>query len=150
MNFTRSAHVHHLGTSAKGVRILVASENPVEAQALETWLRNERFEDIRVTSDVREIAPLYGKWPYSLLILDMHSQLISGLGILQALDQPITSTDLSVLALINPGAEQDRLAAMVAGASATVARPLQRDAVMGHIRHILMPDGFSKSNATAP
>jgi len=119
-----------------GPRILVASEHPVEALALESLLRAEHYLDVRVTTDVREISPMYVRWPFDILVLDMHSKLLDGITVLQNLTQSISSSQLSVLALINPDAEQERIAALAAGAVDTLIRPLRHEDVLPRIKQV--------------
>jgi len=123
----------------------VAIEYPVEALAVESLLRSESYHDVRVTTDLREIAPMYLRWPFHLLILDMHSKLMNGTTVMQNLTQPISSSELKVLALLNPGAEQERLAALAAGAIDTLSRPLNHESALPRIRNALAtsPVGIS-------
>lgn len=115
-------------------RILIASEYPVEALALESLLRAEHYRDVRVTTDVREIGPMYIRWPFDILILDMHSKLMDGVTVLQNLTQSISTSRLSVLALVNPDAEQERIAALAAGAVDILIRPLRHEDVLPRIK----------------
>lgn len=118
-------------------RILVAIEYPVEALAVESLLRGENYPNVRVTTDVREIALMFVRWPFHLLILDMHSKLKDSASVMQELAHPINASDLRVLALTNPGAEQERLAALAAGAIDTLSRPLDHENAMPTVRRAL-------------
>jgi len=129
----------------RGPRILVAIEHPVEALALESLLRGENYHDVRVTTDVREVAPMFVRWPFQLLILDMHSKLMDGVCVLQSLTRPIDASELGVLALIGPDAEQERLAALAAGAMNTLSKPLSHEHALAPIKRALaaVPVGVS-------
>ena len=137
MNCAQNATARTHATQGRGPRILVSIEYPVEALALESLLRSERYHDVRVTTDVREVAPMYLRWPFDLLILDMHSKLMDSATVMQNLTRPISTSELKVLALLNPGAEQERLAALSAGALDILSRPLNHENVLPRIRDAL-------------
>lgn len=128
---------HTSSPQNRGPRILVAIEYPIEALAVESLLRGENYHNVRVTTDIREIAPMFMRWPFHLLILDMHSALIDSATILQSLARPINASELSVIALTNPGAEQERLAALAAGAIETLTRPLNHENALPSIKRAL-------------
>jgi len=132
MNFAHTSANQNLGP-----RILVANEHPIEALALESLLRAEHYLDVRVTTDVREIGPMYIRWPFNILILDMHSELMDGVTVMQNLTRSISTSQLSVLALVNPDADQERIAALAAGAVDTLARPLRHEDVLPRIKRTL-------------
>jgi len=132
MNYAYSS-----ASQSSSPRILIANEHPVEALALESLLRAERYLNVRVTTDVREIAPMYVRWPFDLLIFDMHSTLINGVTMLQSLARSISTTELAVVALVNLGAEQERMAALAAGAVDTLSRPLRHEDVLPRIKRAL-------------
>ena len=81
--------------------ILIAAENPASAAALDGLLRGAGYENVRITSDGREIAALYDCWPFDALILDMHMRTISSLNVLEALSAHIASRALSVVAMLD-------------------------------------------------
>jgi len=132
-----SSPQHRAVQGQTGPRILVAIEYPVEALAVESLLRGENYHHVRVTTDVREVAPMFVRWPFHLLILDMHSKLMDSTSVMQQLTHPINASDLRVLALTNPGAEQERLAALAAGAIDTLSRPLDHENALPSIKRAL-------------
>lgn len=141
MNSDHTPPTHHgaqdQGPLDRGPRILVAIEYPVEALAVESLLRGDNYNQVRVTTDIREITPMFARWPFDLLILDMHSELMNSTTVLQDLARPIGAFEFSVLGLTNPGAEQERLAALAAGAVDTLTRPLSHENAMPCIKRAL-------------
>jgi len=125
----------------RGPRILVAIEYPIEALAVESLLRGESYTEVRVTTDIREIAPMFVRWPFHLLILDMHSEIMDSATVMQDLAHPINASGLKVLALTNPGAEQERLASLAAGAFDTLSRPLSHENALPSIKRALTVGG---------
>ncbi len=141
MNYDHSSPTNHgardLRPLNSGPRILVAIEYPVEALAVESLLRGDNYHHVRVTTDIREIARMFARWPFHLLILDMHSELMSGARVMQDLARPISASEFSVLGLTNRGAEQERLAALAAGAVDTLTRPLSHEHALPRIKQAL-------------
>lgn len=122
---------------SRNPRILVANEHPLEALAIESMLYREDYKNVRVTNDMREIMPMFDKWGFDLLIMDMHSTLIDGAEILRTLSHQIALDELSLIAITNPGHEPARLSALVAGASDTLTRPLAQTDLTPMVRRAL-------------
>lgn len=114
-------------------RILIAAEQPLEALALETMLHGAGHRDVRVTSDAREIAPLYAKWPFRLLILDMEMHSLPGLQVLASVAPFMREHGLVTLALTPPGDGSLVEQALRAGALDVINRPLRKDDVLLHV-----------------
>ncbi|MBF0247847.1 MAG: response regulator [Alphaproteobacteria bacterium] len=103
-------------------RILVADERPVSAMRLETTLISAGFRQVRSTTDVREVSPLYEKWPFGLLILDMHARAGDGVSVLRQLDPALRRGDLVALALVDGRADGLARRALDAGAAGVMTR----------------------------
>lgn len=110
--------------------VLIACEDPLEALALETILKTDGFGPVRLTTDMREVHPLYERLHFDVLIVDMNETFGDGLGLIRQFSPMISTNTLSVVALINPGAEQARMAALVAGAHTSLKRPLDRESTV--------------------
>jgi len=141
MNSDKTPPTHHGAQYQSpldhGPRILVAIEYPVEALAVESLLHGDCYNQVRVTTDIREITPMFARWPFQLLILDMHSELMNSATVMQNLARPISASELRVLGLTNRGAEQERLAALAAGAVDTLTRPLSHEHALPRIKRAL-------------
>ena len=120
--------------AAKSARILIAADAPLEALALEDILRNGGHQNVRITSDTREIMPLHEKWPFVLLLLDMGVCSLNGFDVLAQLQAPLKRRQMAVVALTHAGAE-DR--ALSAGATSVLCRPLMRAYVLLQVREAL-------------
>lgn len=118
-------------------RILVASENPLEAQALETMLRAAQYDQVRATTDLRHVPALFIKWRFRLLILDMHAALIDSTNIMTELAEPIRTGEMCVMGLINAGDENARLATLAAGAVGVLIQPLGGAQTLPKIEQVL-------------
>lgn len=127
-----------LNVAVKPARILIAAEQPLEAMALETMLRDQGAHyAVRVTSDAREIAPLLDKWPFQLLVLDMGIRSQNSLRVLDQLSAHIQRRQLAVLALTEAGDTVARDCALGVGAAAVCARPFTRMETLKTVADVL-------------
>ena len=117
--------------------ILVASDQPLEAQSMEGVLLSAGYGDVRATSDGREINKLYAKWPFTLLILDLGISSKSAFLVLSELAQPIESRKLGVLAISNEGDVDLQERAFAAGARNVFTRPFTPTEALVHVRGAL-------------
>ncbi|MCW8917014.1 MAG: response regulator [Magnetovibrio sp.] len=120
--------------SNSGPRILIAIEDPIEALALESIMRAEHYSDIRITTDTREVVPMHKHWPFQVLVLDMHSREMDGFHIIDELGHAIRRAELSIISLVNKGAEELRMLSVASGAIGTVARPILHHQAIPAIR----------------
>lgn len=141
-----------LSTAHTATRILVAADSPLEALALENTLRAAGRRDVRVTSDAREVAPLYDKWPYRLLVLDMGLRSLDGFAVLESLSAPIERRKLAVLALTGAGDKATRERALALGAADVFMRPFTRAETVMRVTGALasLPDPGASARATNP
>ncbi|MFC1674102.1 response regulator [Pseudomonadota bacterium] len=121
--------------------VLIAAEQPLEAQALESMLSSTGYLDLRTTCDVREVVPLYAKWPYEILVLDM------GLGqgmdrsmdphcvldVMASLKPSTQNHHLGILAITNEGDDRSLERALACGAADVITRPFTRAEVLMRI-----------------
>lgn len=126
-----------LTAAAPTARILIAADAPLEALALEDMLRGAGYCAVRVTSDAREIAPLLGKWPYALLVLDMNIRPLNSLAMLEYLAGHVNQHHLAVLALTDADDEVTQDRALGLGAADVLSRPLTRDETIKRVRAAL-------------
>lgn len=111
----------------KAAKILIAAEQPLEAQALDSILRGAGYRNLRTTSDGREVVPLFAKWPFEVLLLDMNLRTRASLDIMAALIAPIAEQRLTVVALTDEDNERIVERTRSAGASDVLTRPFTRD-----------------------
>lgn len=118
-------------------RILIASDQPLEALSTEGVLRSAGYADVRATSDGREINKLYAKWPFTLLILDLNMSSRSPLLVLSELAEPIKSLNLGVLALTNADDAALQQRAFAAGVLDVFARPFTQAETLARVAGVL-------------
>lgn len=114
-------------------RILIACEQPLEAQALEGVLRSAGYQHVRATSDGREISKLLEKWPFALLILDLSLSTKSAALVLSEFSEAMDARNLCVLALSNAGDLNAQAGALRAGAMDVFTRPATHADTLDHV-----------------
>lgn len=120
-------------TATNPARVLIAAETPLETLELQDMLQGGAPLSVRVTCDAREIVPLYDKWPYAVLILDMDMTSRPSLEVLRDFSSLIDAHRLAVLTLSPEQTEARIKHALRAGASHVISRPLQKEDVVLHV-----------------
>jgi len=90
----------HRGTG-RDLKILVAYDLPTRASAFEEALNANPNFIVRTTSDAREIEPLFNKWHFDILFLDMHMAHLPGSIVLAHFSRAIKAKELAVIAMCN-------------------------------------------------
>ncbi len=118
-------------------RILVATDDPIEGLDIETILRSDGYRHVRVTSDAREIALLYAKWPFAVLILDMTIRSQSCFVVIERMRSHMVEDDLAILALSASGDDLAQERALRVGAADVVSRPFTRSEILLRVGGVL-------------
>lgn len=151
MQFSGSIHMLWeklvMPTLNKAAKILIAAEQPLEAQALDSILRGAGYRDLRTTSDGREVVPLFAKWPFEVLLLDMGLRTPDSLDIMATLIAPIVDQRLTVIALTDEVDERMLRRAQRSGASDVLTRPFTRDKTLLHLTGLATGIGASAPSA---
>lgn len=125
--------------------ILVACEQPLEAQIMESLLSAAGYARVRATSDGREITRLHEKWPFDLLILDLALSSKNAFQVLSELQGTMESRRMGVLALSNVGDLEAQAQALQAGVLDVFTRPTAQATTLAFVRAAL--DDLSQVNA---
>ncbi|MDH5771817.1 MAG: response regulator [Rhodospirillaceae bacterium] len=83
------------------LKILLAHDLPTRASAFEEALNANPNFIVRTTSDAREIEPLFNKWHFDILFLDMHMAHLPGSIVLAHFSRAIKAKELAVIAMCN-------------------------------------------------
>lgn len=84
------------------LRVLIAHNEPTVALAIENALNNQSGFSARSTSDSREIRPLFNKWKYGLLFLDMDMCEKQRAEIFENFTQLIIANELFIISINEP------------------------------------------------
>ncbi|MDH5488942.1 MAG: response regulator [Rhodospirillaceae bacterium] len=86
---------------ARRLKILLAYDLPTRASAFEEALNTNPNFAVRATSDAREIEPLFNKWHFDILFLDMHMAHLPGSIVLAHFSRAIKAKELAIIAMCN-------------------------------------------------
>ena len=133
-------------------RILIADDDPADAIRLEGMLRDAGYKQVRATTDLREVADFYAKWPFDLLLIDMAGD-VDGYGVIVKLSAnmaDMTGGDADapiILALLEDSRRESQERALVAGARDFIVRPFDRPEVVSRVRNMLDLQGARRITA---
>ncbi len=125
-----AAHFHH-------ARLLVADDEDGNVEILKRILARAGFTRVETTTDSRRVAELYVQQRPDLILLDLHMPHLSGLEVMDQLNEIAEASYLPILILsadLTPEARRDALSR---GAKDFVAKPFQPDELLLRIRTLL-------------
>jgi putative two-component system response regulator len=125
-----AAHFNH-------ARILVADDEDGNVEILKRILARAGFTRVETTTDSRRVAELYVQQRPDLILLDLHMPHLSGLEVMDQLNEIAEASYLPILILsadLTPEARRDALSR---GAKDFVAKPFQQDELLLRIRTLL-------------
>ena len=123
--------------AARAARFLVVDDNPTNVLLLERILKDSGYENIRSTTDPREVAPLHKEERFDLILLDIRMPHMDGFQVMQALAEDIDEDYLPVLVLTAQTDQETRHRALELGAKDFVTKPFDRTEVLNRIRNLL-------------
>jgi len=121
----------------KHARILIIDDEPLNIDLLRRLLEKSGFTRIESTSDPRESASLYVKYRPDLILLDLHMPHLSGLEVMDQLNQIAEASYLPILVLTGDLAPEARQEALSRGAKDFVSKPFHADEILLRIRTLL-------------
>jgi putative two-component system response regulator len=126
-----------LAASFHHARILVADDEEGNVEILRRILARAGFTRVETTTDSRRVAELYVQQRPDLILLDLHMPHLSGLEVMDQLNEIAEASYLPILILsadLTPEARRDALSR---GAKDFVAKPFQQDELLLRIRTLL-------------
>ncbi len=124
--------------AAKGARVLLAEDNPINAMLARILLEREGAEVERVTSGQEAIAAL-AAGRYDLVLMDLRMPGLDGIAAAKALRAKGITTP--VVALTADAFEDDRRACLAAGMDDFLVKPLTPDTLRGALLRWTGPAG---------
>jgi two-component system sensor histidine kinase/response regulator len=112
---------------ARALRILVAEDNPLNAELIVQLLRG-RGHEVHAVQNGREALEASGRQAFDLLLVDLHMPEVDGFGVVRALRAREASTGqrLPVVALTARARAEDRARCLAAGMDDFVIKPIDR------------------------
>jgi CheY-like chemotaxis protein len=132
------------GVVKRTLRVLVVEDNPHVAQLLRHGFGDDRNQpdvafDCRFASDGHAALALLGEQRFDVLIVDIYLPVLDGAGVITAVRQKLGMTTLPIIA-VSAGGDAARHAAMAAGATLFIEKPMRLKHVLERVREILQLD----------
>lgn len=120
------------------MRILIVDDEPVNVALLEDLLQISDYQNLRSTTDPRQVVKLCAEFRPDLILLDLNMPFIDGFGVLAQLDDVIPPTDcLPVLVLTADINMESKRRALSLGATDFLTKPFDHIEVLLRITNLL-------------
>ncbi|MEA3465865.1 MAG: response regulator [Thermodesulfobacteriota bacterium] len=118
-------------------KILIVDDNATNVALLEGMLEEEDYCHIFSTMDPREVIPLYRKYRFDLILLDIRMPWLSGVEVLTLLQAEVQNDYLPVIVLTAQNDMETRQQALAVGAKDFITKPFEDWEVVLRIRNML-------------
>jgi putative two-component system response regulator len=123
--------------SYKHARVLIVDDEPHNVDLLRRVLQRAGLSKIEATCDPREAVSLYVRCRPDLILLDLHMPHLSGLEVMDELNQIAEASYLPILMLTADLTQESRQEALSRGAKDFLNKPLSTDEVLLRIGTLL-------------
>jgi two-component system chemotaxis response regulator CheY len=120
----------------KQARILIVDDSTVVRLYYRHLLEQAGYRVEEAINGIEGLEKALGA-PYDLCIVDVNMPMMDGHAFLQALRRAAATRNVPALVTTTESGPQDRLAAMAAGASAYLVKPVPCDLFVGHVAALL-------------
>ena len=121
----------------KQARILIVDDEKASVRLLERILRAAGWANLKSTYDPRTVRTLVGKFRPDLVLMDLHMPHASGLDVLEEIQPLLAEEAVPILMITADDTPEAREAALAAGASDFVAKPVDVVDLPPRVRHLL-------------
>ena len=121
----------------RNARILIVDDEDVNVEFLQRILTRAGFARIESTTDSRQAADLYVQHRPDLILLDLHMPHLSGLEVMDQLNEIAEASYLPILILSGDLTPEARRDALSRGAKDFVNKPFQQDELLLRIKTLL-------------
>ncbi len=126
-----------LESAIKHAPVLIAGNDPASLMVLEKAFLDTGHSNIMTTSDLREIRPLYHRWIFDLVMVDVPMSGPGAFDVMEDLQGPIHDGGLAVVAIVDYEDRNTRRKLLERGARDFIFRPFERKECLGRIQTIL-------------
>lgn len=123
--------------SLKTAKILIVDDQAPNVVLLEKILQAEGYDQIVTTTDSRQVAELYVRHHFDLVLLDLNMPYLTGFDVMQQLNELEPDSYVPVLVLTAQPDMKTRLRALESGARDFLTKPFDRLEVLSRIRNML-------------
>src|SRR5918996_988199 len=121
----------------KHARILIVDDEPSNVELLRRLLERAGFGRVETTTDPTQAVDLYVKCRPDLILLDLHMPEMSGLEVMDQLNEIAEASYLPILMMTGDMTPEARQEALTRGAKDFVSKPFHSDEVLLRIRTLL-------------
>src|SRR3989441_975398 len=124
------------GADLTQTRILVVDDEPANVRLLERMLAEAGYQQVRSTTDSRQVLALYGEHQPDLILLDLMMPHLDGIAVIRQLRIP-EDVFLPILVLTADATIEAKKRALEAGAKDFLTKPFDRLEVLLRIKNLL-------------
>ncbi len=123
---------------SSNARILIVDDVEANIRLLERSLRQAHYEQLKTTTDSRQVLTLYRDWRPDLLLLDLMMPNLDGFAIMDALRPLVPAGDyFPILVLTSDATPEVKRRALASGATDFVMKPFDLVEVLLRIKNLL-------------
>jgi DNA-binding response OmpR family regulator len=123
-------------SAAQPSRVLIAEDNPQNAELVEAYLGEQEFE-IRTTADGEQTLQVVRTWHPDLILLDVMMPRISGFEVCKRLRADPATRDTAVLMITALDQASDVERALEAGTDDFLTKPINKNELLLRVRALL-------------
>ena len=124
--------------------ILIVDDEAANVALLETILEEEGYENVISTMNPTEVADLYSRHNFDLILLDIRMPHMSGIDVMKALGPLMADEWIPIVVLTAQTDDNTRLQAFQAGACDFINKPFKHWEVLLRIRNMLISRNYYK------
>jgi response regulator RpfG family c-di-GMP phosphodiesterase len=138
MGATQATSTPTRSVPTQDMRVLIADDNPVNAQFFRMILRGAGYEQIQTTHSAEAVEDLVREWDPDLLVLDLHMPKLTGFQVLGRVREHLLAPQtLPVLVVTADDSSDARRRALSMGARDFVTKPVDPAEVISRVRNLL-------------
>lgn len=123
--------------SLKTAKILIVDDQAPNVVLLEKILQADGYDQVTATTDSRQVAELYARHHFDLVLLDLNMPYLTGFEVMQQLNELEPDNYVPILVLTALPDMKTRLRALESGARDFLTKPFDRLEVLSRIRNML-------------
>jgi two-component system NtrC family sensor kinase len=134
----RSEALRQRGEEVIDGRILIVDDEPANVRLLERILHDAGWNNIRSTTDSREVVALHSDFNSDLVLLDLMMPHLDGVAVMKTLRSTIAEGEFLPIVVLTADATADaKLRALDAGATDFLTKPFDRMEIILRIKNLL-------------
>lgn len=125
------------GLDVIGPKILIVDDNPANIMLLEKMLKINNYNNLKTTTDSRQVLDIYKSFEPDLILLDLKMPYFDGFQIMEQLNEFEQNDFLPVIMITAQNERENKIKALDMGVREFVGKPFDQTEVIMRIRNIL-------------